>query len=176
MIRYLKLAHQILFTAFRRAIPSCASHTGWIRARHRICALGRRFHVPSTLTFPSCPAQEASCKAAEMWIPRLPTHPLSLRHSFAPRPCPRFSHMMPRRNPRQSKKSDALAAAGVALRAVRDSADALPQLKSVASAVLIVVEMSKVRLFAIRIGDSCPNRPFLDLNTTYLLYIHPCRK
>jgi len=50
------------------------------------------------------------------------------------------SSMAPRR---RNMKADALAAVGVTLRAVRDSSDVFPPLKSATAAVIIVWEMSK---------------------------------
>jgi len=49
---------------------------------------------------------------------------------------------------RRNVKADALAAVGVTLRAVRDSSDVFPPLKSATAAVIIVWEMSKVRLLS----------------------------
>ena len=46
----------------------------------------------------------------------------------------------------RNKKGTALAAAGVALRAVRDATDAFPPLKSAVAAVIVVWDMSKVRI------------------------------
>ena len=55
------------------------------------------------------------------------------------------SSMAPRR---RNMKADALAAVGVTLRAVRDSSDVFPPLRSATAAVIIVWEMSKVRLLS----------------------------
>jgi len=46
----------------------------------------------------------------------------------------------------RNKKGTALAAAGVALRAVRDATDTFPPLKSAVAAVIVVWDMSKVRI------------------------------
>jgi hypothetical protein len=48
---------------------------------------------------------------------------------------------------RRRRKADAMAAAGVTVRAIRDLADACPPLKSVAAAVVVVWDMSKVRTY-----------------------------
>ena len=45
----------------------------------------------------------------------------------------------------RNRKADTLAGVGIALRAVRDSTDAFPPLKSVVAVAIIVWEMSKVR-------------------------------
>jgi hypothetical protein len=53
---------------------------------------------------------------------------------------PRFRYKIP---PLKFKKADPLAAVEIILRAVRDSADVFPPLKSAAATVLILMEMSK---------------------------------
>jgi len=50
--------------------------------------------------------------------------------------------MVPRR---RNMKADALAAVGVTLRAVRDSSEVFPPLRSATATVIVVWEMSKVR-------------------------------
>jgi hypothetical protein len=60
----------------------------------------------------------------------------------------RFTSVSSMVSRRKNMKADALAAVGVTLRAVRDSSDVFPPLKSATAAVIIVWEMSKVRLLS----------------------------
>jgi hypothetical protein len=76
--------------------------------------------------------------------------PFVSTHALLPTPLPlvyTLSVVMAMVAHRRRRKADAMAAAGVAVRAIRDLADTCPPLKSVAAVVVVVWDTSKVRTF-----------------------------